>query len=470
MLLLFIVLYMLGTLLLGYWASRKVKNTQDYVLAGRQLPVLVAGPALFATWFGSETIMGASSEFLDHGLQGIIADPLGSALCLVLVGRFFARPMYRLNILTLNDFYRMRYNGAVELISVLAIIPSYFGWIAAQLLALAFILQALIGLPILAGILMCAGLVLFYTTIGGMWAVSVTDFVQTIAIVIGLAFLGYQLVGEAGGITALLNHQPRAFYQFFPNPNFSAWLVWLAAWMTFGLGGIPSQDIFQRTMSARSEKAAAYSGYLSGLMYLTIGLFPLLIALAASYSYPELLRGDSQMLILEVVLAHTGLPLQILFFGALISAILSTTSGAMLAPATVLGENLIKPRFPSLSDRQLLRSMRYGVVAIALISVVMANMNSNIHSLVASSTTLLLVALFVPLTMGLYWKKASCAGALAAILGGAATWLLCELAATEIPPTILGLLGSFIGMAGGSLLAPDQSYVGYRAAVAAVRA
>ncbi len=463
MLLAFILLYLMMNLFIGYWASGKVKGARDFVIAGRRLPVLVAGPALFATWFGSETIMGSSSEFVEAGVPGIISDPLGAALCLMLVGLFFARPIYRLNILTFNDFFRMRFNSSVELISVLAIVPSYFGWIAAQLLALALILQAILGLPILAGILLCAAVVVAYTYTGGMWAVSATDFVQTIMIIIGLIFLAVSLVGHAGGLSHLAAQQPGDFFRFFPRAGFTDWMVWIAAWMTFGLGGIPSQDIFQRTMSARSERAAAHSAFLAGLLYLSIGLFPLFIALAARQSYPGLAEGEPQMLLLEVAMAHTGLPLQILFFGALISAILSTTSGAILAPATVIGENLIKPRFPGLSDGQLLRAMRYSVIGVTAIATVMANMNSSIHDLVASSTTLLLTSLFIPLAMGLYWKKASCAGALAAIFGGAGAWLACELAATEIPATIFGLLGSMAGMVGGSLLAPDESYAAYQA-------
>ena len=102
-----IIIYLVITLLIGFWASRKVNNTKDFVVAGRQLPTYMAAAALFATWFGSETIMGASSEFVEHGLIGVIEDPFGAALCLILVGAFYARPLYRMNILTFNDFFKL---------------------------------------------------------------------------------------------------------------------------------------------------------------------------------------------------------------------------------------------------------------------------------------------------------------------------------------------------------------------------
>ncbi|MCC6726640.1 MAG: sodium:solute symporter, partial [Saprospiraceae bacterium] len=143
MLIAFVILYLLGTLLIGFWAARRVKNASDFAVAGRKLPLLIAGSALFATWFGSETVMGAPAEFVDGGLLSVMEDPFGAALCLILVGALVARPLYRLNILTFNDYYRMRYGRAVEIASAVALVPSFLGWIAAQMMAMAILLQVL---------------------------------------------------------------------------------------------------------------------------------------------------------------------------------------------------------------------------------------------------------------------------------------------------------------------------------------
>src|SRR5688572_10771170 len=117
MLLFFIGVYLLLNMLVGVWAARRVKNTSDYLLAGRQLPFYVSTAVVFATWFGSETLLGASSEFIENGLLGVIEDPFGASLCLLLVGLFFAKKLYRMKLLTFGDFYRVRYNRLTELIA-----------------------------------------------------------------------------------------------------------------------------------------------------------------------------------------------------------------------------------------------------------------------------------------------------------------------------------------------------------------
>ncbi len=213
MLIAFVVLYLLGTIAIGYWASRQVRTAQDFALAGRRMPLIVAASALFATWFGSETIMGASSEFLERGLLGVIEDPFGAALCLILVGAFYARPLYRMKILTFNDFFRLRYDRRTEVLSAVFMVPSFFSWIAAQLVALAIVMHVLVGLPIPWGIWLCTLIVVIYTYIGGMWAVSITDFVQTIMIVAGLLALAIQLVGDAGGLQQVVARTPEGFFR-----------------------------------------------------------------------------------------------------------------------------------------------------------------------------------------------------------------------------------------------------------------
>lgn len=451
MLLIFIGIYLLLTIFLGLWAARRVKTTRDFVVAGRRMPMLVAASALFATWFGSETILGSSSEFLNGGLIAVIEDPFGAALCLMLTGAFFARKLYRQNVLTFNDYYRKRFGPQVELVSALFMIPSYFGWIAAQLVAMAIILQTIAGIPFLAGILICTLVVLTYTYTGGMWAVSVTDFVQTIMIIVGLLVLFFSLLNQSSGWGPVAASLPEGFFGFYPEPGHHTWAHYIAAWITIGLGSIPQQDIFQRVMSNRSENAAVHSSWISGFLYLSIGLLPLAIVLVGRFLYPDLSVPDGQYFLPTLVLQHGSLFIQVLFFGALLSAILSTTSGAMLAPATVLGENIIRPRMKNLNDAEVLRIIRYSIILVAILSAIMASWRANIYELVAESSALSLVSLFVPLTAGFYWKKARAAGAMASMIAGMAVWLACTFMDTTYPPLLYGLAASIAGMIIGSL-------------------
>lgn len=460
MLFAFVVLYLLGTLAIGWWAGRKVHNVADFAVAGRNLPLFLAASATFATWFGTETVMGASSEFVQHGLLGVIEDPFGAALCLLLVGVFLARPLYRMNLITFGDYFKIRFGRATELVGSLCMIPSYFSWIAAQFIAIGIILNRLLpSLPVSYGLWIGAILVITYTYIGGMWAISITDFVQTIFIIVGLLIVAVYM-SEKISPTTVIQSQPKDFFNFFPKAGWNNWVTYFAAWITIGWGSVPQQDVFQRVMAAKDEKTAVRSGVVAAGMYLTVAMLPLFIALSAKALYPELMAGDPQNLIPDMVLLHTGLPIQALFFGALISAILSTASGAVLAPATVVGENLIKPLFPTLSDAALLKVLRGAVVGVALISAAMGSFRGNIYELVGESSALSLVSLFVPLVGGLYWKRASLVGSVGSMVVGMLVWLGALWAKTSFPPMLIGLIGSILAMIIGSLIWPQRSDVG----------
>jgi len=446
-----IIAYLLLNLGIGLWASRRITTTTDFVLAGRRLPLFLAASATFATWFGSETIMGAPTEFIEHGVLGIIEDPFGAALCLFLVGIFFARKFYKMNIITFCDFFRIRYGRPAELLSALLIIPSYFSWIAAQLLAMGIVLKVVLGWPLTDCILLSSVVVILYTIWGGMWSISITDFVQTIMIIIGLLIVAIVLYLEVGGFSPLIEAAPKDFFRAYPQFTFKDSVEYFAAWITIGLGSIPQQDVFQRVMSAKSADVSVKSTLLSSFMYLTIALLPLFIGLCGHHLYPELGKDDPQMIIPNMILLHTGLPLQILFFGALVSAILSTTSSAIMAPAAVLGENVIKFFRPELSDKHLLSIIRLGIVFITAICIFMASTRESIFELVAESSAFSLVCLFIPLACGLYWKRANQLGCILSMVAGLGVWLTSVWMKTEYPPLIYGLMASSLGMVTGIL-------------------
>ncbi len=432
LLLIFTLTYLLFNVGIGFWASRRVHNSEDFVLAGRNLSLPVAATTIFATWFGSETIMSSSAEFAEGGFIAVIKDPFGAALCLFLIGLFFVRPLYRLNIITVSDYFRIRYNREAELISAALMSFSYLSWIAAQMVAMGTILSVLAtnadwNLSVPAAICISSLLVTAYTLVGGMWAVSMTDFVQSIVIIVGLLVLTVILTAEAGGLVHILSTQPVGFFSMLPENNPESIISYGEAWILVGLGSIPSQDVFQRTMSSRSEKTAVRAAYLSAFLYLSIALLPLLIGLCGKNLFPELLIGtdeEKQMLLPSLVLSHSPVWLQILFFGALISAIMSTTSGAILAPAAVVTENLIKPFYPKLKDIKMLLLLRYSVAVIAGLSLWQALGGDSIYNLAADSSAMTLVTLFPALVFGIYWRRASGIAALYSMLGGFGLWMV----------------------------------------------
>ncbi|CCH56304.1 Na+/solute symporter [Fibrisoma limi BUZ 3] len=452
MLLLFITLYLLSNIAIGAWAARRVTTSQDFVLAGRRLPLVLAASVTFATWFGSETIMGAPAMFVEGGVPAVIEEPFGSALCLFLVGAFFARPLYRLNITTFSDYFNRRFGRSAELLSAIIVIPSYFSWIAAQLIAIGIVLNVVTGIEREYCILFSALIVMIYTLLGGMWSISITDFFHNLIIVIALVVLAVMLWQDVGSWKTIEQRTPPGFFRFLPHNTFKDWIEYLAAWFTIGLGSIPQQDIFQRVMAAKSEDTSVRASYLASGLYLTIAMLPLFIALSAKILHPDL-PADNQLLIPNMVLRHGNLLLQILFFGAVTSAILSVSSGAILAPATVFGENIVKFFKPNLTDQALLRTIRWAVVVITVICVWMSTARDmNIFDLVGESSAFSLVSLFVPLLAGIYWKRANLIGCLASIGLGFGVWLICIWLKTEYPPMMYGLLASAVGMVGGSLI------------------
>mgnify|MGYP000694381031 CR=1 FL=1 len=452
-----IFLYIAVTLAIGFWASRRVKTTSDFTLAGKSLPMALVGVTIFATWFGPELIMGVPGRFVEQGVMGIITDQFGTFLCLILVGFFYARQLYRLNIVTLGDFFKIRFGKSIELITSLIYVYTYFLWIAAQFVALAYLFHSMIGISVQNGIFLGGFIVVIYTYIGGMWAVTFTDLLQSVFIVIGLLIVLVNILDQTGGIAPIFIDRPENFYQFFPDRGFYNWTDYIAMWMAFGIGAIPAQEIYQRVFSAKSAKKGQRGVFLSALLIFVVGALPLVIGLGAARLHPELMGDDhGQNLIPAMVAQYNSVPVQMLFFGALISAILSTSSGAMLSPATIIGENLLKPYIPNMTDKRLLLLTRISVILIALVSSIFALNDTNIHGLVVSSAVLIMVCILAPLTLGLYWKKSSVLGAWMAIFLGFAIWLLSDMLETRVHPTIYGTMASFAGMILGSILRPDS--------------
>ncbi len=457
MLLFFIILYLLLTLLAGFWAARRVKSPGDFMLAGRSLPMVLSTSALFATWFGSETIFGASSEFLKGGLYAVVEDPFGAALCLLLFGMFFARRLYHMNLLTLGDFFRNRFGKKAELLASILMVPSYFGYTAGQLVALGLILNVVAGISVWQGIVVSSLVVTLYTAVGGMWAVSVTDFLQSMAIVLGLTILAVVLAGKAGGAMRVIQEVPAGTFRFLPEGNFTDVLGYLAAWSVLGLGSIPSQDVFQRAMSSGSSQIAVRSCYYAAGLYLSVALLPLFISLCVKHLYPDQVNGDTQLTLPSMVLQHTGLPVQILFFGSLLSAILSTTSSSILAPAAILSENIIKPLLTKpLPERQFLFITRVSVLLFSAGATLLACVKTDIYKLVGGSSVFSLVSLFVPLTLGLYWRRFSARGALAAMVTGMVAWVWFQWFPVSVPALVPALGLGFAAAVLVSLFFPDR--------------
>jgi SSS family transporter len=462
MMLWFVTAYLVVSVVIGLVAATKVHNTRDYVVAGRSLPFYVVTATVFATWFGSETVLGIPAKFFEGGLGSIVEDPFGSSMCLVLVGLFFAARLYRMDLLTIGDYYRVRYNPTVELLTSLAIVASYLGWVSAQIVALGLVFNVLSAgaISMELGIVIGATVVLVYTLWGGMFSVAWTNFVQMVVIVIGLLYIAWVVGGKAGGVELVVSHAREAGkLHFFPEPSAREVLWFLGASVTIMFGSIPQQDVFQRVTSARTVHIAVWGSVVGGVAYFFFAFVPIFLGYSASLIDPQLvaehLEKDPQHILPHLILNHTPVAAQVVFFGALLSAIMSTASGTLLAPSVTFTENILK-RFMKHEpgDRQLLWMMRAVVTGFAVMVTLFAlGSESNIYEMVGNAYKVTLVGAFVPLVAGLYWKRATTQGALLSIVFGLGTWLTLEAAAPEgfMPPQLAGLIASAVWMVLGSL-------------------
>lgn len=435
-------LYILLLVCVSFLARRMISSDKDYLLAGRSLPLSLSTFALFATWFGSETIVGASDEFVKTGFLGVIEEPFGAALCLVLAGLFFIRRLYRMNLLTLADFFRVKYGEKAEIIASFFLTASYFGWIAAQFVAFAVVLNTLTGINVSAGIILglIVCVVMVYT--GGMWAIAITDFIQTLIILFSLVVIFGFVVYVSGGFSGLIEHVPPGYFRFLPSASLENILEYIVAWMIIGLGSIPGQDLFQRFMSSRSENIAVYSSLIAGVMYLSVAMLPLMIALYAKFGV-----GIDKNPLLGYISTLNPF-LKIIFFLGLISAIVSTASAAILAPSAIISENILTKIFRDLSQQSRLYISRISTVFVGLVSVFFAFSGESIYQLVAYSSVVTLVSLFAPLVFGLYHRQPSSLGAIASMLSGFAVWFFVDiLLSYKAPGVLAGFLASFVVMA-----------------------
>jgi SSS family transporter len=399
---------------------------------------------------------------VNGGLHGVVEDPFGAGFCLILVGLFFAGKLYRMTLLTISDYYRERYGRSVEIVCSIIIMVSYLGWVSAQVTALGLVFNLLsngaIGIEL--GMVIGVVSILAYTLFGGMWSVAITDFIQMIILVVGLSILAVFAADQAGGadkVVALAVSQD--MFKFLPEPNFTDIAFFIGAAVTIMFGSIPQQDVFQRVMSANSIKAATHGPVIGGICYILFAFVPMFLVVSAMLIMPEkateLIADDPQKVLPTLVMEQMPFIMQVLFFGALLSAIKSCASATLLAPSVTFTENIWRQFHPHQSDQQELRAMRVTVLVFSalVLCYAIAMQGTSIYEMVSGAYQVPLVGAFVPLLFGLYWPRATTQGAIFAIVLGLGTWLLflATPAGEAFPAQLAGLFASLTGMLVGSL-------------------
>ncbi len=464
---------------LGLYAGGRVQTEEDYLVAGRRLPLWLAWGTLLATWFGAATVLGASEAARAEGVQGTILDPFASGLALIVAGLFFARRVWEMKLLTVGDLFAQKYGPKTELISSIVQALGYLPWIAAQYLAQSAILTHFFGLDPTIAILISALFVTFLTMIGGMWSVTLTDTVQICVVLISLVMLGVNFAASVGegsvvvGIETTWERTPPELRTLLPEAGLLALLGWSTTWINGIFGNLPGQDLMQRIFASRSGTVASRACILAGCVYILFGLLPVGLGLASRQLWPdELPQGsDGQVLLAlaELLLSPLGICLLVV---TLLAIVVSTCTSAMLSPAALLSHNLLH-RIEWFDQRRLLSS-RLSVVIVALASLPLALVTEEILELLESALAVGLVALLVPFVAGVYLRPRGEWPGLLSIGCGALFWTAHQIAASllvtdeeqldsvsafllAIPPELTGLLASILGyLVGQRLLLHSQ--------------
>lgn len=416
------VLYIAVMFALAFWARRHIHSDEDYIVAGRRLPWSVSTITILATWFGAGTLLVTADEVRLEGLWVTALEPLGPGLCLVITALFFVKPLWQAKLLTVNDYFRIRFGRRVELIANIYEL-SFLGWIAAQLLGFAQILRMFFGIPVPAGIVSLALVAMLYTLIGGMWSVAVTDVVQLVLLIVGLLLIAATLFTELGsgnavtGVEKILATASPSDLTLIPTADLQEFFNWLSLFLAGTIGLIPSQDLMQRVFAARSVRTARGACVISGVLYITFGTLPVLLGLAGIH-----LDLDANQSVIPTLAERFLSPVMILvFYLTVLSTVLSTLDSALLAPSSVIAQNLLRPLCRrEVTTREL---VRWCVVGFTGASVGLALAGEDAFVLLESAYAPGLAPLVV-LTFGIYQKQPHELAGLATLLAGILLWAI----------------------------------------------
>lgn len=425
-----VVLYTILMLAISWWSRGNVTSTEDFLVAGRRLPLMLAFPTLLATWFGAGVLLTATDEVRAGGLRMAALEPIGAGLCLILAGWLLAGPLYEMKLLTLSDFFRRRYGPQAERWSAILMVPGYFGWIAAQYIALASMFELLFGMPLMLALCIVAVVGTAYTLIGGLWSVTLTDAAQITLVMLGVLIMAFNIftaLGEGSvtaGVAELWAAMPEDKKIVLPRESAAELVGWLGVLTIGALGNLPSQDLAQRIFASRNVVTAKWACHLSGITYLTLGAVPLVIGLAADVLIPDA-PGQSTLTTLTHYFLSPGLA--VLFTLVVMSAVLATIDSSILSPASVLAQNLLWPLWQQRFEARgmdLLLVNRICVVIIGMASLGTALLGESAYSLLESGYASGLVSLLVPLLIGLYSTRGGERAALVSMVFGTSVWLV----------------------------------------------
>jgi Na+/proline symporter len=424
-----LLVYILALGCIGRFAGRNIANADDFLLAGRNVPLGLSVLSLLGTWFGSSAILGATRSSYEFGLAGTVLEPFACAATLALTGLLFAGPLWRLQVSTVADLFRARMGSMAEWISCVIQVPTFFCWIGAQYLSIGALLETYLGVPGWVGAVASCIVVLFILWTGGMWAVTWTNSLL-VALAIGgvvILFLGTaRTLGDGSilyGVQRVWAETPRERLAFFPDGRVTTILGTAGIFFTGLFGNIPGQDLQQRVLCSRSPRVAVWSCLICSVLYLAVGLIPVYVGLAARIQLFDKIteahvQGDQVLSVAAPYFLNE--PLVIVLVIGLISVNLAVAASATISQTTILDRNVL--RFLKRKADPSTNYEKGCVIAVSIGSMIAAFSGESVMGLLELSLVLVMVSLFVPMCVCLFAKNATPRLGIASMIAGLFFW------------------------------------------------
>ncbi|AUF96855.1 sodium:solute symporter [Pseudomonas sp. 02C 26] len=411
-----IAIYGLGMLLLGWYGMRRATSTEDYLVAGRNLGPSMYMGTMAATVLGGASTIGTIRLGYEYGIAGLwICAAMGFG---ILVLNFaLAKHLLNLKLMTVNQVLEKRFNRFARRASAIIMFSYAMMICVVSFLAIGTVAQVIFELPGWVAILVGSLIVIIYSTLGGMWSLTLTDMIQFLIKTIGLIFVLLPVcLMKAGNWEGLQAKLPETYFSL----SSLGWEKITTYFIIYFFGILIGQDIWQRVFTARSVNVAKYAGMMAGLYCFVYGLAGAVIGMCAKVLFPDIANTST---VFATAVEHT-LPagLRGLVIAAALSAMMSTASAGLLASSTLLTEDLL-PKLKA-RGRDSLMISKAMTLAVGSIACAVALCVTDVLDALTIAYNFLVGGMLIPLIAAIYWKRATTPGAVSSMLSGFVTVML----------------------------------------------
>ncbi|MBW7644101.1 sodium:solute symporter [Geobacillus thermoleovorans] len=394
--------YFLVLIVAGILGAKRAKTAEDFALAGRNLGLFVYLGCLSAVILGGASTIGTAKLGYQFGISGmwfVFMIGLGIAV----LGLFFTNQIYGAHVTTISELLGRRYNQKTRLISALVAAIYTLMVSVTQVIGMGTIIHAVLGWSMTVSMLVGGGIVLFYTILGGMWSVTMTDIIQFIVMTVGIFFVMLPMsLSHVGGWTSLLERLPASHFDL----TSMGWANIFQYFLLYTLGMVVSQDIWQRVFTARTPNIARGGAIYAGLYSVAYAVALSVIGMCGVIVFPNM--NDPQNVFANMSLEILPHGLLGLILASVCSALMSTASGTLLASSTLLSHDILKQYWlKNMSDRQFVLLSRMMTLAVGIVAIIFAIWIQDVLVALDVAYAILSGAIFVPVVLGFFWKRAT---------------------------------------------------------------